>query len=99
MRKKGWCKGNDTERKNSDAQADCAEQRPQTAGMEAEGRGVGGVKYLVVVRYMLKGWTDFRTITREFNDKSAADSYAREMYEEPAQEITVLVYELIESLN
>ena len=67
--------------------------------MEAEERGFSGVKYLVVVRYMLKGWTDFRTITRDFNDKSAADAYAREMYEEPAQEITVLVYELIESLN
>ena len=64
-----------------------------------EGKGEGGVKYLVVVRYMLEGWTEWRTITKEFNDKDAANAFAREVYEEPAQEITVLVYELIESFN
>jgi hypothetical protein len=42
--KKGRCKGNDTERKVEDAQADCAGKRPQIAGMEEEKKGGGGMK-------------------------------------------------------
>ena len=42
--KKGRCKGNDdTEAETGDAQADCAGERPQVAGVEAE-RGQCGVK-------------------------------------------------------
>ena len=38
--KKGRCKGNDdTETEVGNAQADCAGERPQTAGMEERGQG------------------------------------------------------------
>ena len=50
--KKGRCKGNeDTEREIGNAHSDCAEQRPQTAGVEEE-RGQGGM----IVRVQRHSW-------------------------------------------
>jgi hypothetical protein len=95
--KKGRCKGNDvTERENQGSRSDRAGERPQAEGMEE--RGQGGMKYLVVVRYILRG-TAWKTIQREFNNKEAAEAYAREMYAGEADELCVCVYELIECMN
>ena len=57
------------------------------------------MKYLVLVRYMWKNDTAWKTITKEFDTREGADAYAREMYNTSAQEINVLIYELVDSLN
>ena len=54
--KKGRCKGNDdTETETGDAQADCAGERTQVAGVEAE-RGSGGMKRLSDNTWEYHGW-------------------------------------------
>jgi len=57
------------------------------------------MKYLVLVRWMWKNNTAWKTIYKEFDTREGADAYAQEMYNTTAQEINVLTYELVASLN
>ena len=60
------------------------------------------MKYVVIVRRLLKGKT-WNQLQYEFNTRDAAEVKAHEWYDNfdtsHGEEITVLVYELIESLN
>ena len=60
------------------------------------------MKYLVIAKYWVKD-CNWKTYQKEFNDKESADMWAKEMYDscktDRGEEVTVLFYELISSLN
>ena len=57
------------------------------------------MKYLVMVRYLPKGKTQWETIEREFADEAQADEYAKMMYDREAAEISVSIYQMIKNYH
>ena len=55
------------------------------------------MKYLVLVRYIVRG-AAWKTIQREFAERETAEAYAREMYAGDTEK-SVCIYELIDCLN
>ena len=57
------------------------------------------MKYLVMVRYLPKGKTQWETIEREFMDEAQAEEYAKMMYDREAAEISVSIYVMIKNYH